>query len=637
MNSELDTTLLSFDECEALKARMQLLGKIAAIGEWIHRFTDDEITWSDYLHDFYELNHQLSPSNLLCDTQLYQGDEAIKMQLLLERVTINKVTLSDEFKINMPDGRIKWHRTTIHPINNQQGKLLGLYGLLQNTTDRKQKEANNEKRYALFRHIFDRLPSELVVLNNAGQYLYANQSAIQSKLNCSTLADHQHSELNDQLNELGNWVMELKQGDVIEDCLQNKKVVTFEEKVNDTNGLDRTILRNLYPLLDQKGEVEFLIGHGVDISARKQSELELQRMAIVAEKTNGIVMVTDPDRKITWVNNSFEQILGYRAEEIIGIDPADFLQGPETSQQTIRDIAESLKASGTFSGEILNYTKSGKQIWLYLNIAAVYDDQGKLLNYVAVENDITVIKLAEQHHQKVMERERELNQFKTQFINLASHQFRAPLATIRSSIDLLDLKLKSIHLDNAFQAFFAKHKAIIDEETTRMTELMENILDIGRIDEGKIELFKKNLPFKKFMDDFVQSNHEPGGEYRKLDYHFGTSDKIISIDEILLRNVLRNIVSNAYKYSQGKPAPELKVNFEKNAYWITIKDYGIGVPDKDQPYLFESFFRASNARIFPGSGLGLMIAKKLIALHGGNIHFSSKVGAGCCVTIHLPA
>ncbi|MEK7779643.1 MAG: ATP-binding protein, partial [Pseudomonadota bacterium] len=486
-------------------------------------------------------------------------------------------------------------------------------------------------------HILDRLPSELVVLNNAGQYLYANQSAIQSKLNCGILADHQHSESNDQLNKLGNWAVESKRNDVIEDCLQNKKVVTFEEKINDTNGLDRTILRNLYPLLDQKGEVEFLIGHGVDISARKQSELELQRMAIVAEKTNGIVMVTDPDRKITWVNNSFEQILGYRAEEIIGIDPADFLQGPETSQQTIRDIAESLKASGTFSGEILNYTKGGKQIWLYLNIAAVYDGQGKLLNYIAVENDITVIKLAEQRHQKTMERERELNQFKTQFINLASHQFRTPLATIRSSIDLLDLKLKSIHPDNTFQAFFAKHKAIIDEETTRMTELMENILDIGRIDEGKIELFKKNLPFKKFMDDFVQSNQEPGGEYRKLSYHFGTSDKIISIDEILLRNVLRNIVSNAYKYSQGKPAPELKVNFEKNAYWITVKDYGIGVPDKDQPYLFESFFRASNARIFPGSGLGLMIAKKLIALHGGNIHFSSKVGAGCCVTIHLPA
>ena len=126
MNYELDMTLLSFDECDALKVRMQLLGKIAAVGEWIHRFLDDEITWSDYLHDFYELNHQLSPSNLLSDTQLYQGDEAIKMRSLLERVTINKVTLSDEFKISMPDGRIKWHHTTIHPITDQQGKLLGL-------------------------------------------------------------------------------------------------------------------------------------------------------------------------------------------------------------------------------------------------------------------------------------------------------------------------------------------------------------------------------------------------------------------------------------------------------------------------------------------------------------------------------
>ncbi|GKS70271.1 hypothetical protein W03_22750 [Nitrosomonas sp. PY1] len=395
MNSELDTTLLSFDECETLKVRQQLLGKIAAVGEWTHRFLDDEITWSGYLHDFYELNHPLTPSNLLNDTQLYQGDEAIKMRSLLERVTINKAMFSDEFKINMPDGRIKWHRTTIHPITDQQGKLLGFYGLLQNTTDRKQEEANNEKRYALFQHIFDRLPSELVVLNNAGQYLYANQSAIQSTLNCGTLFDHQHSESSDQLNKLGNWTVESKRNDAIEDCLQNKKAVTFEEKINDIDGLSKTMLRNLYPLLDQKGEVEFLIGHGVDISARKQSELELQRMAIIAEKTNGIVMVTDPDRKITWVNHSFEQILGYQAGEIIGIDPADFLQGPETSQRTIHDIAESLKASGSFSGEILNYTKDGKQIWLYLNITAVYDDQGKLLNYIAVENDITVIKLAE--------------------------------------------------------------------------------------------------------------------------------------------------------------------------------------------------------------------------------------------------
>ena len=89
------------------------------------------------------------------------------------------------------------------------------------------------------------------------------------------------------------------------------------------------------------------------------------------------------------------------------------------------------------------------------------------------------------------------------------------------------------------------------EETIRMTELMENILDIGRMDEGKIELAKKNLQFKTFMDAFVQSNAETGGQYRKLSYRFNAPDKIISMDEILMRNVLRNIVSNAFKYSEA--------------------------------------------------------------------------------------
>ncbi|NBQ69110.1 MAG: PAS domain S-box protein, partial [Nitrosomonadaceae bacterium] len=128
----------------------------------------------------------------------------------------------------------------------------------------------------------------------------------------------------------------------------------------------------IHPILDAYSEITGLYGILQNITARKNSELDLQRMAYVAEKTNGIVMITDPEKKIIWINNSFEEILGYRSEEVIGLDPAAFLQGEETSAETIREIARSLRSSGTFSGEILNYTKSGEKIWLYLNIAAVY-------------------------------------------------------------------------------------------------------------------------------------------------------------------------------------------------------------------------------------------------------------------------
>lgn len=625
---------LAVSDSESLQKRLHLIGKTAKTGDWSYTFKTNLTSWSDYLYEFYELDKTFDCSSLLESTHFYQGLEKEKMRALLAQATSIQTQCSAEFMIVMNDGRIKWHATTVYPVLDDHGDMAGLYGILQNITATKQTEENKKKENVLYNHILDRLPTELVVLNKEGRYIYANDAAIKSKEHRGIMlgnGHHQHS-------DLGNWIpaAESRRHEVINECMVHKRPITFEERLPDADGTERTYLRNMYPLLDENGDAEFLIGHGMDITTRKKSELELQRMAIVAEKTNGIVMITDPEKKIIWINNSFEKILGYRSEEIIGLDPAAFLQGPETSTETIHEIAHALRNSGTFSGEILNYTKSGEKIWLYLNIAAVYDDAGQLINYVAVENDITLIKMAEQRLQKAMEKERELNRFKTQFVSLASHQFRTPLATIRSSIDLLELKMESAGLSASFIDYFQKHKAIMAEETTRMTELMENILDIGRIDEGKIEISKKNLAFKQFMDAFVESNTEPNGQQRKLNYQFNAPDRIINMDEILLRNVLRNIVSNAFKYSDGKQAPELTVSFSENTYLVMIKDYGIGIPEKDQPFLFQSFFRASNAKVIPGSGLGLMIAKKLITLHGGGICFESKAGSGCTVTIQLP-
>ncbi|MDR4518802.1 MAG: PAS domain-containing protein [Nitrosomonas sp.] len=611
MSSTLNINSSDFDSPEFLKVRLGILGKKAEIGEWFLNFSSNILTWSDSLYDFYELNRDFDCATLFDGVDFYSPSEKERMHAFIEHVVSTKAARSEEFVIVLKDGRSKWHTTTIHPVLDNNGEVIGLYGIVQNVSSAKL----NRKDRELYPRIFDQLPAALTVLNTEGEHVYKNQAAAAREINSPTRSAESRRSL------------------AIKQCIAFRQPVTFEEKKPDSEGHERIYLMTLFPLRDDSGNMEYFIEYGLDITANKAYELELQRMAYVAEKTSGIVMITDPERRIIWINNSFERILGYRTEEVIGRNPAEFLQGPDTSAETIREISDSLKSTGSFSGEILNYTKNGDRIWLYLNIAAVHDDSGKLINYVAVENDITQIKLAEQRSQQAMEKERELNRFKTQFVNLASHQFRTPLATIRSSIDLLDLKIESTGHSSSFADYFRKHKAIMTEETIRMTELMENILDIGRMDEGKIELAKKNLPFKTFMDAFVQSNAEPGGQYRKLNYRFNAPDKIISMDEILMRNVLRNIVSNAFKYSEGKQAPELTVYCADDAYFIRIKDYGIGIPEKDQPFLFQSFFRASNAKNFPGSGLGLMIAKRLILLHGGTINCESKAGSGCTVTI----
>lgn len=633
MNSRLDYKLQfpTFDLLISQQQRLSLLSKTEEIGEWSYSISTDMVFWSDYLYDFYELERDFECSTLLETTQYYQDAEKEKMRRLIAQAITTKKEQSESFMIQMKDGRIKWHTTTVFPILDRHHELIGLYGILKNITPKKTANAVADQKQLPYRHILDELPTELTIFNHQGHYLYANRAA----LKCHGLTKNSPAKPCDTLE---SWISadESKRSSVLDACMRQKQPVTYEEKFDDSEGIERTCLRTLYPLLDKSGNTEFVIGYGMDITSRKRNELELQRIAYVAEKTNGIVMITDPQKKIIWINQSFEKILGYTAEEVIGIDPAAFLQGPETSKETIQAIAHSLKSTGTFSGEILNYTKSGEKIWLYLNIAAVYNDAGQLINYVAVENDITLIKQAEERLQKTMEKERELNRFKTQFVSLASHQFRTPLATIRSSIDLLDLKMESAGLDPEFIKLFHRQKTIMAEETLRMTELMENILDIGRIDEGKIELTKQDVPFKQFMDTFVASNNELSGNQRTLNYRFNAPNHVISLDEIVLRNVLRNIVSNAFKYSLNKPEPELIVNFQNNVFVIAVKDYGIGIPERDQAFLFQSFFRASNAKTIPGSGLGLMIAQKLIRLHGGDMVIKSKIGHGCTVTIQLP-
>jgi PAS domain S-box-containing protein len=735
---------------DSFQVRLSLIGKIAEIGDWILDLQTNKAVCSDYIYEFFKLDRSYDWMSMLDQEGYYRGEQFQKMKALLQIAIDTRSQCQDEFSVVMPDGKVKWHATTMVPILDEDGNVVAVHGVLQNITQRKQLEEKEKKDKQFYNYIFENLPTQLVVLNDSGRYIYVNRQAIKNDDLRSKIIGMNNTEY----CEMRNWDLSIgkRRDRYVCDCIEMKKPVFFEEAMLDPNGVERHYIRTMHPLFDEKGEVELVVGYGMDvtelkqvkdinskqhqaietsmdgvalldnagayyymnqsharmfgysgpdeligktwqviypedevdriskhlfplliqngywsgetlgmkkdgtlvyqeitltalpngelicicrdITERKMGELQLKRMAVVAEKTNSIVIISDPSRKMQWVNDSFTRILGYEKEEVIGKDPGIVLQGPETSPETVRQIVQSLRNSGSFSGEILNYTKKGEKIWLYVDIAAVYDDQGKLINYIAIENDITPMKEAEERLKKAVDKERELNRFKTQFINLASHQFRTPLATIRSSIDVLELKSGDTDMSE-FIKVFNRHKQIMTEETLRMTELMENILDIGRMDEGRVEIAKKQLSFKVFMDDFVRANQEIHGQKRKLIYSFDADDRNVLLDEILIRNVLRNVVSNAFKYSVGKASPELRVIPDVNGFKVIITDHGVGIPYEDQSFLFQSFYRASNVKAYPGTGLGLMIAKKLIELHGGSIQLESNPGSGCSVTITI--
>lgn len=384
-------------------------------------------------------------------------------------------------------------------------------------------------------------------------------------------------------------------------------------------------------LLDNKG----FICMCKETNFYQKNEITSHRLSIVAEKTSSLVLIADHDGKIIWTNNSFRAKLGYQLPETDQLTLIDFLHAKNISKRSFKSIKDSLKKNGVFVGEIQFVKKDNTKISLYIDFTAIYDDEGNLAFFVSVNHDITAIKKAEDQLKNSLQLERQLNLLKTQFINLVSHQFRTPLATIQTALDVLDLNCKPDNYSN-FHNVFQKYKTIMTKETLRMIKLLENILELGRIDENKIDLVKKEVFFKKFLDQFINNFNQPYDDKKTLKYFFRAPDLRVFIDEIIITNALENIISNAFKYSQGRQEPELDVTYQDSTYILTVKDYGIGIPENEKDFLFQSFFRARNAKNLQGSGLGLLIAKRFIELHNGKISIKSSLNEGTTVKIELP-
>ncbi|MDW8334364.1 MAG: PAS domain-containing protein, partial [Bacteroidia bacterium] len=152
---------------------------------------------------------------------------------------------------------------------------------------------------------------------------------------------------------------------------------------------------NITPIFDERGELTNFIAIESDVTERKATEENLKRLSLVASKTDNAVIITDAQGRIQWVNDGFERITSYAFDEVLGKKPGDFLQGPDTDPKTVARIRQYLRERKPFTEEILNYTKYGKPYWITLSISPVFDDAGALVNFIAVESDVTERKLFE--------------------------------------------------------------------------------------------------------------------------------------------------------------------------------------------------------------------------------------------------
>jgi PAS domain S-box-containing protein len=392
--------------------------------------------------------------------------------------------------------------------------------------------------------------------------------------------------------------------------------------------------------------------------------------ALFKHATEGIV-VSDKSGNIVMVNPIAEKLFQYGKDELIGKkievliprryskthikDRETYTKHPHPRAMGIgmdlfamrKDESEfpvevSLSNFSTSTGEfimsfIIDITERKKQEAeikraneeiMHLNV--------ELENRVAERTEelaTAINKLAEskQEVMRALEKEKELNELKSRFVTTASHEFRTPLATILSSVSLIGRYNQPEDEEKRI-----KHINRIKSAVNNLTEILNDFLSLSKLEEGIIRNNPESILIRQFSAEIAEELREMTKEGQYIKYQHNGAENAIA-DRQLLKNILINLLSNAIKYSPEHKEILFSTLVDSSGQLkITIQDFGMGIPEQDQPLLFERFFRAHNAGNIQGTGLGLNIVKKYVELMEGEITFESQLNKGSIFTILLP-
>lgn len=333
----------------------------------------------------------------------------------------------------------------------------------------------------------------------------------------------------------------------------------------------------------------------------------------------------------TFISDNITAMMGYAAWEIS--EDANFWANhihPEDLSYVFAELSNVLeKEHYTLEYRFLH--QDGTYRWLYDKGQLVRDETGNPLELVGYLADITDRKQLEEELKVALEKEKELNELKSRFVSMTSHEFRTPLSTILSSSELLE------HYRHKWtEEKQLTHLHRIQAAVKRMTEMLNDVLVIGKAEAGKLEFrptFFDLVEYCRSLLEEVQLNQS-----NRCVIYFTSQHKSMSccMDDKLLGHILSNLLSNAIKYSPNQSTVKFTLACQDEQVVLEIQDRGIGIPEEDLPHLFETFHRARNVGNILGTGLGLAIVKKCVDLHQGKIAVTSQLGVGTVFTVTLP-
>lgn len=388
-----------------------------------------------------------------------------------------------------------------------------------------------------------------------------------------------------------------------------------------------------YPVFDEFGNLVQMVEYALDITARKQAESEIRRLQKAVEHAATGVAITDEKGVFVYANPAMSQMTGYSPDEVIG-QYSNLLKSGQHDDAFYKNLWDTIESGQVWQGEMLNRRKDGSLYWEFQTIAPVYDEKGRITNYVAIKEDITERKQMEADLRAAKEQAEAASALKERLLSNVSHDMRTPLGAMMGFAEML---LSGVYGDLQ-EAQRAPLQSILSG-TRRLNAFINGMLTRAELDSGKLKIRAQAFSPSDLLaelDEYAEVARRKG-----LDFTRQVADDVpqtLYEDTYWLRQILTNLVDNAIKYTP-EGAITVRVKRVDDAHWaLEVSDTGLGIDPALHDHIFDAFEQAESGpgKSIAGIGLGLSIVRKLAEVLGGEIILESAPAQGSTFTVILP-
>ena len=540
------------------------------------------------------------------------------------------------YRFRHKDGHYVWLEIPRRAIPSQKApEGLEYIASARDITDRKRAEDALRESETRYRMLADHITDLIVRVDTQGKFEYVSPS-------CYAMLGYKPDELE------GKSGIGLIHPDVLTRVVDNMISALNPETVTPAPTFRVQHKAGHYIWVETSGQLLWLEASGEllgfivvarDVTQRHAAEEALRQseelLRKVMENLPVGVWLVAPDGRITFGNPAGREI--WAGAKFVGLDSFGMFRGwwLESGQPIEPDEWAATRAvtkgETSLNEEIEIEAFDGTHKYLLNSAIPIHDNQGDIQGAIVVNQDMTVMKLAENTLRTAFEKEKELGELKSRFVSMASHEFRTPLATILSSSEMLlnyRERMDDLKIDRKLTT--------IANQVKHLTSIVEDVLDLTRMQTGRTELKLVMADLDALCREVVDEFRSRSEIQQTIIYNCEQNPVQFPLDRKLVRQIIINLISNASKYSAPEKCVYVSLEFnEKNAI-LRVRDEGIGIPEADMRHLFEPFHRAGNVGTISGTGLGLSITKQAVELHEGTIRAESRIDIGSTFTITLP-